>query len=342
MSGPRLPICHRFAPLLENTGAALSVPIESRHSHPVKLNPQAVVSPVFNRRLSAGAAGLAVAVFACLPPAAGVAATPGTAKLSVVPHRAIYRLSLLTARNSSPVVDATGRMMFQWTDACDAWAVEQHFRLNFLYAEGDEVTMTTNYATWEAKSGASYHFTVRKTVNGQLDEELKGDAKPDPAGKGAIVHLVKPDADDIHLPPGTLYPTGHTMVMLEQALAGDRLVSRTVYDGADVDGPTEINAVIGKRAMLKGGLAAGIGAKDRPSREVLRVDAKRETHLLAGAAWPVRLAFFPTKSDSAAPEYEMSMLLLHNGIAESMQIDYGDFTVNAVLETLEPLPKPHC
>ena len=302
-----------------------------------------MVAALPHRRLLTRAAAVAVAAFACFSTGAGEAATPGTVKLAVVPHRAIYRLSLLTARNSSPVVDATGRMMFQWTDACDAWAIEQHFRLNFLYAEGDEVNMTTNYATWEAKAGAKYHFTVRKTVNGQLDEELKGDSAPDPQGKGAVVHLTKPEAaDDLHLPPGTLYPTGHTLVLLERALAGDHFVSRTVYDGADLDGPTEISAVIGKRAMLKGGLAAGIAAKDRPSREVLKIDAKRDKHLLTGAAWPVRLAFFPSKSDSASPEYEMSMLLLHNGIAESMQIDYGDFTVNAVLETLEPLPKPHC
>ena len=302
-----------------------------------------MVAILSHRRLIACAAAVAVAVIACLPAEPARAATPGTVKLAVVPHRAIYRLSLLTAHNSSPVVVATGRMMFQWTDSCDAWAIEQHFRLNFLYAEGDEVNMTTNYATWEAKSGASYHFTVRKTVNGQLDEELKGDSVPDPKGKGAVVHLTKPDAaDDLHLPADTLYPTGHTLVLLERALAGDHFVSRTVYDGADLEGATEISAVIGKRAILKGGLAAGVGAKDRPSREVLKIDAKRAQHLLAGAAWPVRLAFFPTKSDSASPDYEMSMLLLHNGIAESMQIDYGDFTVNAVLETLEPLPKPHC
>ncbi len=286
---------------------------------------------------------MALAVLAWFPSPSGHAAAPGTVKLAVVPHRAIYRLSLLTARNSSPVVDASGRMMFQWTDACDAWAIEQHFRLNFLYAEGDEVNMTTNYATWEAKSGATYHFMVRKTVNGQLDEELKGDAIPDPRGsRSAVVRLAKPEGDELRLPPGTLYPTGHTLVLLEQALAGERFVSRTVFDGADVDGATEISAVIGKRLLVKGGLAAGVAAKDRPSPEALKADAKREPRLLAGAAWPVRLAFFPAKSDSAAPEYEMSMLLLHNGIAEAMQIDYGDFTVNAVLETLEPLPKPHC
>ncbi len=288
------------------------------------------------------AAAAVVAAVICLPVDMGHAAAPGTAKLSVVPHRAIYRLSLLNARNSSAVVDATGRMMFQWTDTCDAWAVEQHFRLNFLYAEGEEVNMTTNYATLESKSGTHYHFTVRKTVNGQVDEEIKGDVRPDAHGKGSSIHLIKPEGDDVRLAAGTLYPTGHTLVLLERALAGDHLVWRSVYDGADVDGPTDISAAIGNRLMLKGGLAAGLGVKDRPSVEVLRLDAKREKRLLAGPAWPVRLAFFPTKSDSAAPEYEMSMLLLHNGIAEAMQIDYGDFTINAVLETLEPLPKPHC
>ncbi len=294
------------------------------------------------RRLLSRAAAVAGAALVLLSVDSGQAAAPGTVKLNVVPHRAIYRLSLLTARNSSPVVDASGRMMFQWTDACDAWAIEQHFRLNFLYAEGDEVNMTTNYATWEAKSGESYHFMVRKTVNGQLDEEIKGDARPSTRAGDTVVRLTKPDAEDMHLPSGTLYPTGHTIVLLQQALSGGQFVTRTVYDGADVDGPSEISAVIGKRMILKGGLAAGLGAKDRPSREVLKVDAKRESRLLAGAAWPVRLAFFPTRSDSESPEYEMSMLLLHNGIAESMQIDYGDFTVNAVLETLEPLPKPRC
>ncbi len=288
------------------------------------------------------AAAIAGAALVLLSVDSGQAAGPGSVKLSVVPHRAIYRLSLLTARNSSPVVDASGRMMFQWTDACDAWAIEQHFRLNFIYAEGDEVNMTANYATWEAKSGDSYHFMVRKTVNGQVDEEIKGDSRLNARAGDTLVHLIKPDVEDMHLPSGTLYPTGHTLVLLQHALSGSQFVMRTVYDGADVDGPSEISAVIGKRLMLKGGLAAGIGDKDRPSREVLRVDALRETRLLAGAAWPVRLAFFPSRSDSESPEYEMSMMLLHNGIAESMQIDYGDFTVNAVLETLEPLPKPHC
>lgn len=289
-------------------------------------------------RLAVSAVGAAI----CLVVSPGPAATAVPGVFDVVPHRAIYRLSLLSARSSSPVVDVTGRMLFQWSDACDAWTVEQHFRMNFLYAEGEEVNMTTNYATWEAKDGASYHFNVRKTVNGQVDEELKGEANAGAPGRDGAVKFIKPEADDLKLAPGVIFPTRHTQVLLENAVAGEHFVARGVFDGADADGPTEISAVIGKRAILKDGVSAVAGAKDRPTREVLLADAKRDTHLLSGPVWPVRLAFFPAKSDNTAPEYEMSMLLLHNGIAEAMQIDYGDFTVNAVLETLEPLPRSGC
>jgi len=183
---------------------------------------------------------------------------------------------------------------------------------------------------------------VRKTVNGQLDEEVKGEATAGAPGKDGIVKFAKPETDDLKLPAGVIFPTRHTLALLENAVAGEHFVARSVFDGADSDGPTEISAVIGKRATLKDGVSAVAGPKDRPMREVLLADAKRDTRLLSGPAWPVRLAFFPAKSDSSSPEYEMSMLLLHNGIAEAMQIDYGDFTVNAVLETLEPLPKSGC
>jgi hypothetical protein len=301
-----------------------------------------VVAILSHRRSIHCVAAFAIGTVACLIATPGPAATPGVVASDIVPHRAIYRLSLLSARSSSAVADVSGAMMFKWADACDAWTVEQHFDMDFVYTEGDEVHMATNYATWEAKSGASYRFHMRRVVNGELDEELKGDATMASGAKGGTVHLDKPDAVDQPLAAGTLFPTQHTLVLLEQALAGERFVARTVYDVADTDGPSEISAVIGKRTTLKDGVGAEVGASNRPSREVLIADAKRDNRLLSGAAWPVRLAFFPVRSDSASPEYEMSMLLLHNGIAEAMQIDYGDFVVNAVLETLEPLPRSGC
>lgn len=269
----------------------------------------------------------------------GSIAGEANAAVEIVPHRAIYRLALGSVRASASVADVKGRMLFQWGDACEAWTIEQHFRLDFLYTEGEEVKMTTNFVTWEAKDGSRYRFNVRKTVNGQLDEEVRGEALRAADGGGAV-HFVRPEAPEMKLVAGTLFPTRHTLVLLERALAGDRFVSRSVFDGSDAEGASEISAVIGDRSPLKHGV--GQAAANTPSREVLAEDAQRTHHLLGGPAWPIRLAFFSNKSDSGAPDYEMSMLLLRNGVAQSMLIDYGDFTVNAILETLEPLPRSGC
>ena len=47
-------------------------------------------------------------------------------------------------------------------------------------------------------------------------------------------------------------------------------------------------------------------------------------------------------NQGAQPEYELALDLLANGIARSMQIDYGDFAVDARLIQLNALPRPKC
>ena len=270
-------------------------------------------------RHTARVTAAAVAAALLLSP---VSARSAEAAAEIAPHRAIYKMSLLKARGSSKVADVRGRMMFEWADACDGWTTEQRFQLRFVYAEGDEMNMTTNYTTWEAKNGLRYRFNVRKTVNGEVDEEVRGDATMEKDGTGGIAHFVRPEENDMPLPAGTLFPSAHTVAVLDRARSGEVFFNRVVFDGADAEGATEISAVVGPAAKAKGERTPDL-TRDRK-------------------AWPVRMAFFPLKSDAAQPEYEMSISLLQNGVAESMQIDYGDFTVNAVLETLEALPKSGC
>ena len=43
-----------------------------------------------------------------------------------------------------------------------------------------------------------------------------------------------------------------------------------------------------------------------------------------------------------APDYEMSVRLFENGVAEAMVLDFGNFTVRASLEEFEFLPEPAC
>ena len=269
------------------------------------------------------AAAVQVAAQAAVPQAAPLAAPLATETAAAIqPHRAIYRMSLLSARNSSKVSDVRGRMMFEWADACDGWTTEQRFQLRFVYSEGDEMAMNTNYTTWEAKDGLRYRFNVRKLINGEVDDDVRGEANLTPNGGTGSAQFTKPEPQEMALPLGTMFPTAHTLAILDHARRGENFFSRTVFDGADADGATEVSTVIGQA-----------GAAKESGKDALLRDAK---------AWPVRMAFFPTHSDSAQPEYEMSLRLLQNGIAESMQIDYGDFTINAVLDKIEALPKSGC
>jgi len=272
-----------------------------------------------HRRLSILATSFAflAALLAALGSGAALAA------VEIAPHRAIYQMSLKSARNSSKVADVRGRMMFEWADACDGWTIEQRFQLRFLYSEGEDMEMTTNFATWEAKDGLSYRFNVRKTVNGELDEEVKGEAHLNGPGKGGVARYIRPEEQEMTLPAGVLFPTAHTIELIERAKAGEKFLARIVFDGSDAEGSTEISAAVGLPTEAK-------------------AEMRNRSPLLKDQGWPVRMAFFPLNSSSAQPEYEMGLLLLKNGVAETMSIDYGDFIVDAVLESVEPLPRSGC
>lgn len=276
-------------------------------------------SAVHTARNILATATLAAVLVVAGPPAraldAGVIA-------DIQPHRAIYKMTLASARNSSKVSGVTGRMMFEWADACDGWTTEQRFQLRFVYSEGEAMNMNTNYTTWEAKNGLRYRFNVVKKVNGETDEDIRGEATLETSGGAGTARFTKPDEQEMVLPLGSMFPTSHTLNILQHAKAGDRFFNATVFDGADAEGSTEVNAFIGPPGNVDGDLGDGL------------IKGKK--------GWPVRMAFFPLHSDSAQPEYEMSLKLLQNGIAESMQIDYGDFTIKAILETLQTLPKSSC
>ncbi len=263
--------------------------------------------------------GAPVGSAAAAPPVAATAAVPA---VEIAPHRALYDLSLLSARRSSSVVDVRGRMMFEWADACDGWTVDQRFDLRFLYSGGDEMTMTTSYSTWESKDGLSYRFSVRKLVNGDETEVFRGRAAVDKLGAGGRADYVAPETRQMDLPAGTLFPSMHTVELVRRARAGDHLFLRTVFDGADADGVTDINAVIGSPTEV---------APDG-----------HDPSLFAGPGWPMRLAFFALGDSGNLPEYELNLVLVSTGVAESMEIDYGDFTVRVALNTIEPLDDLGC
>jgi len=265
--------------------------------------------------------GSASAVETAAPPAVQIAA-----------HRALYTMSLAGSKTDSGVTGAHGQMGYQWGETCDGWTVEQRYELTINYAESQDVNIVSNFVTWESKDGLRYRFNQKETRNGTVDEEIRGSAQLDGPGKGGTIAFEKPQAQTMKLPAGALFPSAHTILLIQKAEAGENFVSRQVFDGATVEGAVLVSAVIGPKIEPKS-KAEPTAANEPPAPD---------DPVLQRPGWRMRLAFFPADTKAEKPDYELGMLLLDNGISHDMVIDYGDYTIKAKLNKIEALGKPHC
>jgi hypothetical protein len=259
--------------------------------------------------------------------AAVLAATTGVATVvsaaQITPHRALYSMTLGSVRNDSGVVDARGAMVYQWGETCDGWTIEQRYRLKLHYAESGDADIVSRFVTWESKDGLRYRFNEKETRNGEVDEEIHGEAQLDGRGKGGIARFSKPRPATIELAPGVLFPSAHTILLIDKAGAGAAFISRQVFDGSAEENAVQVTAFIGS-IMAAGPASAQLSP------------------LLMRPGWHVRLAFFPADAKAEEPDYELGMVLLDNGVSRDMIIDYGDYTIRAKLDDIEALKKPDC
>jgi hypothetical protein len=90
----------------------------------------------------------------------------GSADADIMPHRALYTMSLERTGGDASVTGASGTMAYQWGETCGGWTVEQRYRLRMAYADSPDVAIASNFVTWEAKDGLSYRFNQKETRNG--------------------------------------------------------------------------------------------------------------------------------------------------------------------------------
>ncbi|MBI3452177.1 MAG: cell envelope integrity EipB family protein [Rhodospirillales bacterium] len=251
-----------------------------------------------------------------------VMAEPAAAQL--VSHRALYTLSMGAARAGSGVNAIRGTMSLELQEVCEGWTLNQRMRFQVFDGEGEPIDTDISFSSWEARDGLHYRFTLRSLRNGEVSEELRGGARLAAHGKGGKAEFTKPEGQTIDLPPGTLFPTEHSLVLIRAAEAGERHVSRPVFDGATFDGAMDISAAIGSPHPPE---PAGSTTIDK---------------VVERPSWRMRLAIFKPGDRNAEPDYETSVWMLDNGVGRDFVFDYSDFSIKAQLTRLDALPKPQC
>jgi len=248
----------------------------------------------------------------------------GAAQAEIASHRAAYTLSLGQAKTSSGITSISGAMIIDWQESCEGWTLSQRMRFQLADGEGSAIDTDLIFSSWEASDGLGYRFTMRTVRDGELAEELRGRAELDGPDKGGKATFTIPAGTVMSLPAGTMFPTVHTLLLIERARAGEVTLSRVVFDGSDADGPLEVNAIIGPKVTPP------------------KIDSPKIAPIANRPGWRVRMAFFKPSSNSGEPDYETGMLLLDNGVARDFTFEYSDFSIKAKLDRLEALPKPKC
>ncbi len=277
-----------------------------------------------NRRWSEGCRSLGVVAFLvaslALTITAPVAAAAGSGPITaqaLIGHKAGYILSLERVRGAD-VVSAVGTMGYDVVDACDGWAVRQKLSMVITNSDGQDIELVSDYTTFESKDGLRLRFRMKQTTDDAVTSQTEGTATLRRTGGPGEVRYTMPKPMKLDLPAGTQFPMVHTLSLLNAAKEGRKFLAIPLFDGTGETGAEDSSAVV---LDWKQGAAT---------------DHKVLSKLYSTR---VRLAFFERKKAEYTPSYEVGMRYWENGVAEDMQMDFGDFVMRARMKEFVIQPR---
>lgn len=247
------------------------------------------------------------------------------------PHRAIYEMTLDSARPGSGVTGLLGRMVFEFNGSrCEGYTLNMRLVTRVADRQGNASLTDLRSSTWEEGEGSRFRFNTSQYNNQTLYSTTTGDAQREKKGGKIMVRLKRPSKLELQLPGEALFPTQHSHVLLKAAHEGQSVLQADIYDGSDKgDKMYATTAFIGKV------LAPG----EDKSFEVVK-NGERLSKL---KSWPVSISYFDgDKTGEVMPSYQLGFRLYANGVSRKLLIDYGDFRVRGALSALEFLDAPLC
>lgn len=251
----------------------------------------------------------------------------------MVPHRAIYEMTLANTRGGSSVTQVSGRMVYELVgSACEGYTQNMRFVTQMENQNGSTTLTDLRSSSWEEGTGKRFRFNSSQFRDEKATEVTVGDAARAPITNEVKVELSKPAKRDIQLSGRTYFPVQHSIALIETARAGKTSFRADLYDGSEKGEKVyDTVSAIGRPTVSR-----------TPAR---LASAKNADRLLGGIpAWPVSIAYYEPNSDNrdAVPVYELSFLFLENGVSQNMLIDYGDFAIQGDLKEITYLEPGKC
>jgi len=248
-----------------------------------------------------------------------------TASVALVPHRAVYDLSLGTTRTNSQLASVRGRILYNFGgSACQGYSLEFRQVSELDSGEGKVSTSDLRSTTWEGADAKSFKFTSQNFVDENLIDSVDGRAERETT-KTAVA-LEKPQQKSLSLAAGVVFPTEHMVRAIRAARAGQAVLSFPVYDGSETGDKVFDTLTV-------------IGHEIKPDERNHDDAAAAEPRLASVPRWPVTVSYFERgKTENGTeqtPAYAISFELYANGISRALALDYNNFVINGKLASLD-------
>jgi hypothetical protein len=254
------------------------------------------------------------------------------APITLVPHRAIYDLSLDQTRGDSQITAVRGRIVYDFdSNSCDGYSLEFRQLSELESGEGKVSTSDLHSSTWEGADAKKFTFTSQNFVDQNLVDSVDGRAEH--GATATAVDLTKPKHKTFNLDPAVVFPTEHMVRAIAAGLAGKSILNFPVFDGSET-GDKVFNTL------------TVIGHKIAPNTHRHDDAAANEPRLANVARWPVTISYFGGDKSSGSgeitPDYAIGFELYQNGISRALSLDYNEFVVTGKLSSLEFKPVKPC
>ena len=151
----------------------------------------------------------------------------------LVPHRAIYDLSLGKTRGNSQVVGVRGRILYDFDgNACDGYSLQFRQVSELDSGEGKSVHQRSSLHDLGRRRRQELQIPRRRIFsNDSLVDTVDGHAEH--GANATAVNLTKPEHKMLDIDAGAVFPTEHMVRMIAAARAGKTILDFPVFDGSD-------------------------------------------------------------------------------------------------------------
>jgi hypothetical protein len=248
----------------------------------------------------------------------------------LVAHRAIYEMTLDDARSASGITGIDGRMVFEFTGSeCDGYSLNMRMVTQMTDTQGQTNLTDLRSSTWEQGDGQKFRFQSAQYLNDKLGDVTMGRAVRERPNEAVKVKLSQPAAAELDLSGPLLFPTQHSLALIDAARAGQAIFQARVYDGSEK----------GRKVY---DTTAFIGTEVKPGADANLEPAAKDKSLGELPSWPVSIGYFEAKGGDLTPSYQIDFRLYENGVSRDLLIDYGDFSIHGTLTSLEYLKATEC